>query len=312
VRFDHVAMSRRIKAAVQSYEEAPAQHLAEHHLGDAIYANMTMLGFAWQKGVIPVSSRALYRAIKLNGVDAEANLQAFELGRKAAVDPDFRGHAEADVPTPETMPLDDLIAHRAGELTAYQNKAYAERFLKTVEKVRATGDETLTRAVAISLYKLMAYKDEYEVARLYSDGRFAAHLADTFKGGKAKVWMSPPIIAPKGRDGRPGKIAFGGWMLKFGLPALARLKSLRGTPLDIFGYSDERRMERALIADFEATVDRLLAELTQERRATALKIAALPQAIRGYGFIKDKAVEDAKAQEQKLWAEWEAAGKAAA
>ncbi|HEX6860679.1 MAG TPA: indolepyruvate ferredoxin oxidoreductase family protein [Caulobacteraceae bacterium] len=305
VRFDHVAMARRIKAATQSYDEAPANFLSEHHLGDAIFANMTMLGFAWQKGVIPVSSRALYRAIKLNGVEAEANLQAFELGRKAAVDPDFRGHAEADVPTPETMPLDELIARRAADLTAYQNKAYADRFLRTVEKVKATGDETLTRTVAISLYRLMAYKDEYEVARLYSDGRFAADLKETFKGGKAKVWMSPPILSPKGKDGRPGKIALGPWMLKFGLPTLTKFKGLRGTPLDIFGYTAERKMERGLITDFEAKVDTLVAGLTPDRRATALKIAAVPQDIRGYGFIKDKAVEDAKATEAKLWAEWE-------
>jgi indolepyruvate ferredoxin oxidoreductase len=311
VRFDASAMARRIAAAVKSYEEAPAHHLAENQLGDAIYANMTMLGFAWQKGVIPVSSRALYRAIKLNGVDAEANLQAFELGRKAAVDPEFRGPREADVPTPETMALDELIAHRAAELTAYQNAAYAQRYLDTVGKVQAAGSDDLTRQVAVSLYRLMAYKDEYEVARLYTDPRFKASLADTFKGGKAKVWMSPPIIAPKGRDGRPGKLAFGGWMLKFGFPVLSKLKGLRGTPLDLFGHSDERRMERRLIGEFEAKIDRILAELTDARLPTAVKIAALPQSIRGYGFIKEAAVETAAAEEARLWAQWEASGEPA-
>jgi indolepyruvate ferredoxin oxidoreductase len=306
VRFDAAAMSRRIGGAVKTYDEVPAQHLSETQFGDAIYANMMMLGFTWQRGVIPVSSRALYRAIKLNGVDAEANLQAFEVGRKAAVDPDFRGKAEADVVTPETMPLEELIAHRTAELTAYQNAAYAQRYLATVQKVAAGGHDLLTRAVAISLYRLMAYKDEYEVARLYTDPRFAASLADTFKGGKAKVWMSPPIIAPKGRDGRPGKIAFGGWMLKFGFPVLSRLKGLRGTPLDLFGYTDERRMERRLIAQFEVMLDRVLAGLTQTRLPIAVKLAALPQAIRGYGFIKDAAVEAAAVEEAKLWVQWEA------
>ncbi len=307
IRFDHTATSRRIVAATKSYDECPAHHLAEHHLGDAIYANMTMLGFAWQKGVVPVSSRALYRAIKLNGVDAEANLQAFELGRKAAADPDFRGHAEADVATPETMTLDELAAHRAKELTAYQNAAYANRYLKTVEKVRAAGSEDLTRAVAVSLFRLMAYKDEYEVARLYADGRFNASLRDTFKGGKMKVWLSPPILAPKGREGRPGKIAFGGWMLKLGFPVLAKLKGLRGTALDIFGHSEERKMERRLIADYEADLGRILDGLTPARLPTAVRIAALPQQIRGYGFIKEQAAEDAKAQGEKLWAIWDKA-----
>jgi indolepyruvate ferredoxin oxidoreductase len=299
-------MARRIGAAVQSYDECPAQHLAEDHLGDAIYANMMMLGFAWQKGVIPVSSRGLYRAINLNGVDAEANLQAFEIGRRAAVDKDFRGKPEADVPTPETMELEDLIAHRVRELTAYQNRRYAARYLKTVDKVSHARSEALSRAVAISLYRLMAYKDEYEVGRLYTDPRFAASLADTFKGGQAKVWMSPPVLKLKGRDGRPGKMAFGGWMLKGGFPTLAKLKFLRATPLDPFGYSAERRMERRLIGDYEATVDRLLAGLTPKRLAIAVKIAQIPQSIRGYGFIKDKAVEDARAEEARLWDQWEA------
>jgi indolepyruvate ferredoxin oxidoreductase len=312
VRFDAAAMARRIGGAVKSYEECPANYLSESQLGDAIFANMTMLGFAWQKGVVPVSSRALYRAIKLNGVQSEANLQAFELGRKAAVDPAFRGHAEADVLTPETMALDELIAHRAAELTAYQNAAYADRYLKTVAKVQAAGSDDLTRQVAVSLYRLMAYKDEYEVARLYTDPRFKASLAGTFKGGKAKVWMSPPMIAPKGRDGRPGKMAFGSWMISYGFPVLSKLKGLRGTALDIFGYTDERKMERGLISEFEAKVDRILAELTPARLPTAVRIAALPQSIRGYGFIKEGAVKTAAAEEAKLWKTWEAATSAAA
>ncbi len=309
IRFDADTQGKRLAAAVKSYDAMPAQNLAVNNLGDAIYANMIMLGFAWQKGVIPVSSRALYRAIRLNGVDAEANLQAFELGRKAAHDPAERGKREDDVPTPETMPLDDLIAHRAKELTAYQNGAYAARYLKLVNQVRSAEaslkSDALTRATAVNLYKLMAYKDEYEVARLYSDGRFQAYRNGTFRGGKTKVWLAPPLIARKGKDGRPQKIAFGGWMLDAAFPIMARMKGLRGTALDIFGYTSERRMERGLIADYEAGLAKLTAGLSSERLATAVQIASIPQKIRGYGHVKDASLGPAKAEEKALWARWE-------
>jgi indolepyruvate ferredoxin oxidoreductase len=305
VRFDAGNMARRISAATKAYDEAPAHHLAETRLGDAIYANMIMLGFAWQKGLIPVSSRALYRAIRLNGVAAEQNLQAFELGRQVAHDPSRRGPAEADVPTPETMPLAELIAHRARELTAYQNAAYAQRYLDRVAKAQAVGSEAFTRAVAVNLYKLMAYKDEYEVARLYTDGRFEAARNGTFKGGKTKIWLAPPILSPKDDKGHPRKIEFGGWMLELGFPMLAKLKGLRGTPLDLFGRSEERRMERRLIADYEAGLDRLLADPSPARLPTAIQIAGVPQFIRGFGHIKDASVVKARAEEEKLWAVWE-------
>ncbi|WP_304177304.1 indolepyruvate ferredoxin oxidoreductase family protein [Phenylobacterium aquaticum] len=305
VRFDSSSMSRRIAAAAKAYDQCPAHHLAETEMGDAIYANMIMLGFAWQKGLIPVSSRALYRAIRLNGVAAEANLQAFELGRQVAHDPSKRGKAEADAPTPETMALDTLITHRFGELSAYQDTAYAERYRRRLEQVSLKGSEALTRAVAINLYKLMAYKDEYEVARLYTDGRFDRARDQTFKGGKAKVWLAPPILAPKDAQGRPKKIAFGGWMLEFGFPVLARLKGLRGTPFDLFGHSAERRMERQLITDYETDLDRLLKGFTPERGALAVQIAQVPQQIRGFGHVKDAAVVKARAEATKLWAQWE-------
>ena len=312
VRFDADAQARRIAAAVKSYDAMPAQNLAVNNLADAIYGNMIMLGFAWQKGVIPVSSRAIYRAIRLNGVEAEVNLQAFELGRKAAHDPESRGLREDDVPTPETMPLADLIALRAGELRAYQNEAYARRYLTQVEQVAAAeaplGSEALTRAVAVNLYKLMAYKDEYEVARLYTDGRFQAYRNETFRGGRTKVWLAPPLIARKGPDGRPRKIAFGGWILDLAFPALAKMKGLRGGQLDILGYTAERRMERGLIADYEAGVARLASGLTPERLPLAVQIAAVPQKIRGFGHIKDASVGPAKAEEKRLWAQWEKLG----
>ena len=311
VRFDAGLMSRKIKAATKTYDECPAHHLAESNFGDAIYANMIMVGFAWQKGLIPLSSRAVYRAIRLNGVQAEANLQAFELGRRVAHDPSLARAAEDHTPTPETMPLDELIAHRTRELTAYQDAAYARRYADQVAKVAAAeaplGSDKLTRAVAVNLYKLMAYKDEYEVARLYTDGRFAQERNKAFKGGKTKILLSPPLIAPKGPDGKPKKIEFSGWMLETAFPIMARMKGLRGGPLDIFGRTEERRMERGLIADYEAGLAKLLAGLNAERLPLATKIAAVPQAIRGFGHIKEASVKTAKTDEAKLWAKWEAA-----
>ncbi|MBB3893350.1 indolepyruvate ferredoxin oxidoreductase [Phenylobacterium haematophilum] len=310
VRFDSSSMSRRIKAAAKTFAECPAHHLAEINFGDAIYANMIMVGFAWQKGLIPLSSRAVYRAIRLNGVQADANLQAFELGRRVAHDPSLAAAAEDHTPTPETMPLDELIAHRTRELTAYQNAAYAQRYADQVAKVAAAeapmGGEALTRAVAVNLYKLMAYKDEYEVARLYTDGRFAQERAQTFKGGKTKILLSPPLIAPKGPDGKPKKIEFGGWMLETVFPIMAKMKGLRGGPLDIFGRTEERRMERGLIAEYEAGLAKLLTGLDAERLPLATKIAAVPQAIRGFGHVKEASVKVAKADEAKLWAQWDA------
>jgi indolepyruvate ferredoxin oxidoreductase len=312
VRFDADAQGRRIAAATKSYDAAPAAEMAVANLGDAIYANMIMLGFAWQKGVIPVSSRALYRAIRLNGVEAEVNLQAFELGRKAAHDPASQGPRQDDTPTPQTMALDELIAHRAGELTAYQNAAYAQRYLARIAKVRAAeaplGSDALTRAAAVSLYKLMAYKDEYEVARLHTDPRFAAYRAETYKGGKAKIWLAPPLLARRGPDGKPRKIAFPGWATDLMFPVLKRLKGLRGGPLDIFGMTAERRMERGLLAGFETDLDRLLAALSAERLPTAVKIAEVPQSIRGFGHVKDASVGPAKAEAARLWGVWDAAG----
>jgi len=309
-RFDGPAMERRIKGATHSYDSCPAVELAEEKLGDAIYANTIMLGFAWQKGLIPVSARALYRAINLNGVEVETNLQAFEIGRIAAFDPAQRKPAHQAAPSPQIRPLDELIAHRTGELTAYQDAAYAERYAQRVAAIRAAeapfGSEALTRAVAINLYKLMAVKDEYEVARLYSDGRFAATLSQTFAGGKAKVLLAPPLLSAKDDAGHLKKRAFGGWMLRWGFPALAKLKGLRGGPLDVFGMTVERRAERQLLADYEAGLGRLLAGLTAERLPLAVKIASVPDAIRGFGHVKEAAMATSKADEAKLWAEWNA------
>jgi indolepyruvate ferredoxin oxidoreductase len=307
---DTAVLARRLAAACRNFDACPAASLAARELGDTVFANMIMLGFAWQKGLVPVSSRALYRAINLNGVAKAANLQAFELGRVAAHDPDHGARADAAKPTLATMGLDDLIAHRTTELVAYQNSAYAARYAERVSKVRAAesalGGETLTRAVAINLYKLMAYKDEYEVARLYADPRFADALRASFTGGKAKVWLAPPLIAPKDSEGRPRKIALGGWMIRWVFPGLARLKGLRGTPLDLFGATAERRMERGLISQYETGLDRLIAGLTPDRLPLAVRIAEAPGEIRGFGHVKAAAAEGARERETALWAQWDA------
>ena len=303
-------LARRLAAACRSFDACPAASLAQSELGDTVFANMIMLGFAWQKGLVPVSSRALYRAINLNGVATAANLQAFELGRIVAHDPASRPGAAPSQPTPGNMALDDLVNHRAGELEAYQDKAYAQRYRDRVATVRAAesrlGGDALSRAVAVNLYKLMAYKDEYEVARLYADGRFGQGLAQTFTGGKTKVWLAPPLFAPKDSQGRPRKIALGGWVIDWAFPLLARLKVLRGTPLDLFGATAERRMERDLIASYEAALDRLLAGLSPKRLALAVEVAEIPAEIRGFGHIKEAAAKTARAREAALWAKWDA------
>ncbi|HUZ11581.1 MAG TPA: indolepyruvate ferredoxin oxidoreductase family protein [Caulobacteraceae bacterium] len=312
-RFDGAAMQRRIGAATRAYDGCPAVALAEQRLGDAIYANMIMLGFAWQKGLAPVSARALYRAIRLNGVETETNLQAFEIGRIAAADPARLGPGETAATTPEQMSLDQLVDHRAGELEAYQNRAYAERYRRRIAQMRAAetplASEALSRAAALNLFRLMARKDEYEVARLYTDGRFDAALKETFSGGSAKVWLAPPILALKDAEGRPKKVAFGGWMLRFGFPLLARLKGLRGGPFDLFAHSEDRRLERRLLADYEAGLDRLAAGLDAARLPLAIAIAELADQIRGFGHVRAAAAKTAQAKAAALWAAWEAASK---
>ena len=209
-------------------------------------------------------------------------------------------------PQPEApaTTLDGLIAKRVADLTAYQDAAYAQRFADFVSKVRAGGDERLTEAVARAYYKLLAYKDEYEVGRLYSDGRFRAAFDAQFAGGKPRVQLSPPIFARTDpATGRPKKYSFGPWIFTaFGL--LAKLKGLRGTAFDIFGYSHERKAERAAIATYEADIDRLLAGLAPHNAGLATEIAALPLDVRGYGPVKDAAAATVAKRAAALWAKW--------
>jgi len=280
-----------------------ANALAEALLGDSVYANMLMLGFAWQDGLVPVSLTALERAIELNGVAVARNKQAFAWGRIASADPDFLPKTLRSQPAAET--LDEAIARRSAFLTQYQNRAYAARYEAAVAQVRrgeaALGSEALTDAVARSLFKLMAYKDEYEVARLHMESGFLDELRREFAGDfKVKYHLAPPLL-PSAKDarGRPRKRAFGPW-LQLPLKLLARAKFLRGTPFDPFGYTAERRGERELIAWYEREIDLMLRKLDARNLPNLVAIARAPLDIRGYGPVKDAAIPKAKAEVERL------------
>lgn len=280
-----------------------ANKAAEALLGDAVFANMVMLGFGWQAGVVPVSHAALMRAIELNGVSVEQNKAAFAWGRLACADAMFFKHAMGgDEPTPET--LDDVITRREVFLAAYQGAAYARKYRALVDGMRhaeaAFGSDKVTDAVARSLFRLMAYKDEYEVARLHVENGFIDRLRGEFEGDfKLTYHLAPPFM-PSTQDsrGRPRKREFGQWM-RVPFKILARLKFLRGTPLDIFGYSVERRMERDLIVWFEAVIEKLQPQLSSGRSNKLVEIAQLPQGIRGYGPIKHRAIADVRAEMER-------------
>ncbi|MCA3254700.1 MAG: 2-oxoacid:acceptor oxidoreductase family protein, partial [Alphaproteobacteria bacterium] len=294
-----------------------ADTVATALLGDAIGANVLMMGFAWQQGLIPLSLASLEGAMELNGVAIDFNKKAFALGRLLAHRPDqvlaMVEQARGPAPEPLSQTLDELIAKRVADLTAYQDAAYAARYRALVERVRQTGDEALAEAVARSYYKLLAYKDEYEVARLYSDGRFQAALEAQFGGDYRKsVQLSPPLFARTDpATGRPKKYSFGPWAFRV-FAVLAKFKGLRGTALDPFGYTHERKAERQLIADYEASVDRLLAGLTADNSCLAVEIASVPMSIRGFGPVKEKAMTEAKTREAALWATWPGVAKSAA
>jgi indolepyruvate ferredoxin oxidoreductase len=284
---------------------------AEALLGDSIATNMMMMGFAYQQGLLPLQSASIEQAIELNGVSIKMNMLAFQLGRLAAADPArladmLKGADETIAPkTQDEMSLDEIVAHRSGLLTDYQNAKLAERYRAMVDRVREATmrggyDDELPRAVAINYAKLLAYKDEYEVARLYTDGKFEKQLRDQFEGDvKINFNLAPPMLPGTDASGRPKKRAFGAWMLPL-FRILAKLRGLRGTPLDVFGYSADRKLERDLIAGYEkdvATVLNLLSPLTVD---TAVQLLSLPDSIRGYGPVKEASVQAAKVRYAEL------------
>ncbi|MDV6228037.1 indolepyruvate ferredoxin oxidoreductase family protein [Nitratireductor aquimarinus] len=272
-----------------------ANRLSEKLMGDTVFANVMMLGFAWQKGLVPVSLNALTQAIVLNGVAIEKNHRAFLIGRLAAEKPDaLKGLLD---PKPQADgTLDEIVTRREAFLTDYQNPAYAARYRHLVDRVRAAeapfGSDAVSRAVARSLFKLMAYKDEYEVARLHTQTGFSARIAEEFEGDYRIVHhLAPPFLA-SGTDarGRPLKREFGPWV-RLPFRMLARMKRLRGTAFDPFGRTAERRMERELIGWYEAHVEKALAQLDTGNAATLAETLALPMQIRGYGPVKEEAAK---------------------
>ncbi len=273
-----------------------AGELSEGLLGDPIATNLFLVGYAYQKGLLPVSAKAIHKALELNGVKVEFNQQAFNWGRRAFLNLQEVEQA-AGVVEKRFTPLEqvgDIVDHRVKELTAYQNTAYANQYKTIVDKVISAESAILdssheelilSKAVAKALYKTMAIKDEYEVARLYTDGRFKAQLEQTFEGNPSiSFHLAPPILSKKGS---PRKIEFGSYMYT-AFKLLAKLKGLRGSAFDLFGYSAERKMEVRLIEELELTIDVLLNSLNLQNRQLATEIVELYLGVRGYGHVKEK------------------------
>lgn len=348
-----------------------ATELSTALMGDAIAANLFMLGYAWQRGLVPLTFASLMRAVELNGAAVEMNKTAFAWGRLAAIDPEavyeaagiVRNAPTAAEETPHALPslppgewestewgattapralrdedelrhvpahagtdgfaflplddlrlsrsLDEVISRRVAFLTDYQDAAYAKRYsdfvakVREAERARAPGSTDLSEAVSRYFFKLMAYKDEYEVARLYTSGEFRRRIEQQFDGDYTLHFhLAPPLLAKKNDKGELVKREYGPWVFKaFGL--LAKLRFLRGGPLDVFGRTEERRTERRLIDDYERTVSGLLAKLDGGNVDLAAEIASIPEQIRGYGHVKEAHLHKARAREAELLREWD-------
>ena len=304
----------RTAAGAEKTRFVDATRLATALLGNSIGANIFMVGYAYQLGALPLSAESIERAIELNGEAVAMNLAAFQFGRRAALD---AASVEALVkPSPGaasdarrlSQSFDETVARRVEFLTAYQNADYAARYRKLVDQVKvaeaakAPGKTGLAEAVARYLFKLMAYKDEYEVARLYAEPSFLAQVKNEVAGENLtlKFHLAPPLLAKKDPvTGVAKKMTFGPWMLP-AFRVLAKFKFLRGTALDIFGYSEERRTERKLIADYEALLGEIIGKLNPENHHIAVGLAAIPEKIRGFGHVKARHLVAAKADEAAL------------
>jgi indolepyruvate ferredoxin oxidoreductase len=291
-----------------------AGRLATALLGNSIGANMFMLGFAYQLGAMPLSAESIEKAIEMNGEAVPMNIAAFRYGRRAAVDAKALealvkpGQGMENDSLKLSQSFDETVERRVAYLTAYQNARYARRYRALVEMVtaaeaeKAPGQCGLAEAVARYLFKLMAYKDEYEVARLYTDTSFVERVKSSFDGDNLRFefHLAPPLLARRdAKTGEPKKMSFGPWMLNV-FAVLAKFKFLRGTPLDPFGYSAERRSERRLLADYRVLLQEIMAELTVANHPAAVALAALPEKIRGFGPVKQRHLTAAKAEEAAL------------
>jgi indolepyruvate ferredoxin oxidoreductase len=305
LEFPNEEMKDVIASRTQASDFVDSTGIATELLGDSIASNMFTLGFAYQKGLIPVAGGAIERAIALNGVAVKLNQEAFLLGRRAAQDPGLFASLTGLAAAKRPESLDEMIERRYQDLIAYQDRAYADRYRNLVGEVRshegrlAKGMTALTEAVARYHYKLLAYKDEYEVARLYTDGEFGKELQKRFQGGTVKFHLAPPLMAKRDpHTGHLRKRIYGPWMMAV-FRMLARLKFLRGTAFDPFGRTAERKRERALVEEYERTIGELLARLNPDNHALAVEIASIPEDIRGYGHVKERHLGPA----QKRWTE---------
>ncbi len=325
LKFPTGSMEQEIEDAVApgDAEFLDATRLATGLMGDSIATNLFMVGFAYQRGLLPMSEAAILRAIELNATAVESNKQSFRWGRLAAVDPAHVAAAAIPAAIPESQrlstSLDEIVARRVAYLTAYQDAAYAQRYADFVAKVSAVetaklaGSTALTEAVARCYFKLLAIKDEYEVARLYAETDFAARVAAQFEGDYKLVFhLAPPLVnKPDPVTGEATKTSYGPWMMR-AFRTLAKLRRFRGTALDVFNRTAERKMERALIGEYELVIAELIAALAPHNHALAVALAGLPEHIRGFGHVKARHVDAAKADQAKLLAAFRAATPAAA
>jgi indolepyruvate ferredoxin oxidoreductase len=312
--------TERLKRAIiadAGREEAhfvDATRVATALFGNSLGANIFLVGYAYQLGAMPLSAASIEHAIELNGEAVEMNKAAFQWGRSAAVDP---AALETLIkPAPElssdarrlSQSLDEMVARRLAFLTDYQDAAYAARYqrwvdrAKAVEAVRAPGKSGLAEAVARYLFKLMAYKDEYEVARLYADDAFVKQVSSEVGGERLRLnlHLAPPLLARRDKTtGEPRKMTFGPWIFSL-LRVLAKLKFLRGTAFDPFGHTAERKTERQLVVDYEAMLEEVLAKLAPDNHHVAVGLAAIPEKIRGFGHVKMRHLKAAKADEAAL------------
>ena len=312
-RFPLASALHAVRAACSgaAVEQVDAGRIAEMLMGDTIATNMFMLGFAWQKGWLPLAENSLTHAIQLNGVAVDFNLRAFAWGRAAAHDlpaVDKLATPEHPVVFHHKLPLDALIAQRESYLTEYQDAALARRYREFVEQVRAAeaalniGSSRLTEAVARYYFKLLAGKDEYEVARLLTNGDFTARIAAMFEGDyRLRYHLAPPLFGKRGPDGRLVKREYGSWVL-IAFRLLARLRFLRGTVFDIFSHTPERRLDRSLPVSYRDNLTALLPRMTPANLASIVAIASIPEEIRGYGHVRERHLAAARAKEKALLA----------
>jgi indolepyruvate ferredoxin oxidoreductase len=309
---DSAGLVTRLRERVGQVETLPALQATQAAIGDAVGSGLLMLGYAWQKGLVPLAAASIEMAIGLNGVAVERNLAAFRWGRRLAADP--QALRSLGVAAVTAASLDELIARRSDFLADYQDRHYADRYLALVqlaqesEEAVAPGSRRLTEAVARAAFKLMAYKDEYEVARLHALPQFRARLDEVFEGNyRLRLHLAPPLLTRADpTTGRPRKIEFGGWVFRL-FPLLAGLRFLRKTPLDPFGWTAERRLERRLVEDYFNLIRHLAQGLDVANLPVAVELAAVPLAYRGFGQVKLQAVEDARQAQQALEQRWQPA-----